>query len=312
MRLLFVLILSSIAIKAPAQFSAEEKILSTLTGELKGTLIIPSKLKKFSLMILQAGSGPTDRNGNNPLGVKANSYRLLAEALAKENIATLLIDKRGIAASGAAGKKEADLRFDDYITDLALWARLMKKDRRIKKTFIAGHSEGSLIAMAAVQQVKVSGYISIAGAGERIDKIIKWQLDKGAPAMAGPVDSMLAILREGKKLDSVPKNLLFILRPSVQPYMASWMKYDPCAEISKIRIPILILQGTTDLQVEVKEGQMLKSCNPAATLKIISGMNHILKESSADVKKNTATYSDPALPIMPALVTDIVKFIKYK
>ena len=312
MRLLFILIISSFCITATAQFSAEEKVLSTPTGELKGTLIVPSKSKKFSLMVLQAGSGPTDRNGNNPLGVKANSYRLLAEALAKENIGILLTDKRGIAASGAAGKKESELRFDDYITDLALWVRLMKKDRRIKKTFIAGHSEGSLIGMAAVQQEKVNGYISIAGAGERIDKIINRQLENQSPAMAGMVDSMLAVLRQGKQLDSVPKNLLFILRPSVQPYMASWMKYDPCAEISKIRIPVLILQGTTDLQVEMKEAQMLKACNPAATLKIISGMNHILKESSAEVKKNTATYSDPALPVVPALVAEIAKFIKQK
>ena len=312
MRLLFILIISSFCITATAQISAEEKVLSTATGELKGTLIVPSKSKKFSLMVFQAGSGPTDRNGNNPLGVKANSYRLLAEALAKEDIGTLLIDKRGIAASGAAGKKESELRFDDYITDLALWVRLMKKDRRIKKTFIAGHSEGSLIGMAAVQQEKVNGYISIAGAGERIDKIINRQLENQSPAMAGMVDSMLAVLRQGKQLDSVPKNLLFILRPSVQPYMASWMKYDPCAEISKIRIPVLILQGTTDLQVEMKEAQMLKSCNPAATLIIISGMNHILKESPAEVKKNTATYSDPALPVVPALVAEIAKFIKHK
>lgn len=312
MRLLFILIISSFCITATAQFSAEEKVLSTPTGELKGTLIVPSKSKKFSLMVLQAGSGPTDRNGNNPLGVKANSYRLLAEALAKEDIGILLIDKRGIAASGAAGKKESELRFDDYITDLALWVRLMKKDRRIKKTFIAGHSEGSLIGMAAVQQEKVNGYISIAGAGERIDKIINRQLENQSPAMAGMVDSMLAVLRQGKQLDSVPKNLLFILRPSVQPYMASWMKYDPCAEISKIRIPVLILQGTTDLQVEMKEAQMLKSCNPAATLIIISGMNHILKESPAEVKKNTATYSDPALPVVPALIAEIAKFIKHK
>ena len=292
-------------------FTAEEKTLSTPTGKLKGTLISP-RAKNFPVLVIQAGSGPTDRNGNNPMGLKANSYRLIAEELAKKNVGTLLIDKRGIAASASAINPETMLRFDDYINDLAEWIKFIKKDKRTTKVFIAGHSEGSLVGMGAAQKEKVNGYISLAGAGERIDKIFFWQLNKQSPGLAATADSMLARLRTGKKLDSVPPPLVSLLNPSMQAYMASWMKYEPCAEIKKLHIPIIIIQGTTDIQVQVKEARMLKSCNPAATLTIITGMNHILKPAPADVNKNVATYADGTLPLMPGLADVLTNFILKK
>jgi alpha-beta hydrolase superfamily lysophospholipase len=135
-------------------------------------------------VVIQAGSGPTNRYGNNPMGVKANSYKLIAESLAQRNIATLLMDKRGIAESAGAMKNEAALRFDDYADDLANWISFIKKDKRIKKVFIAGHSEGSLVGMLAAQKEKVNGYISIEGAGERIDRIIVWQYAQQHPKIA--------------------------------------------------------------------------------------------------------------------------------
>ena len=154
MRAAFISILLLSPFAAFAQHLTEEKILS-LSGDLKGTLVLPARGKKFDLLVIQAGSGPTDRNGNSILGIKANSYRLLANALAEKNIATLLTDKRGIAASSKAMKKEADLRFDDYADDLAAWIAYIKKDKRVKHVFIAGHSEGSLIGMLAAQKEKV-------------------------------------------------------------------------------------------------------------------------------------------------------------
>lgn len=293
-----------------AQVTDERLTLSTPSGDLKGTLVLPEQGKHFNLIILQPGSGPTDRNGNNPLGVKANSYRLLAEALAKNNIATLLMDKRGIAASALAAKSEAELRFDDYINDLVSWAELMKKDKRFKKITLAGHSEGSLVAMIAAQKINVDNYISISGIAQPIENIISWQISQQAPKLAPIVDSMFLRLKNGEKLDSVPPFLFSLLRPSVQPYMASWMKYNPCEEIKKLSIPVLILQGTTDIQVKPEEAEKLHQCNPKSTLKIITGMNHILKQAPEDRTKNMQTYSDEKLPIMPELVLDITEFMK--
>lgn len=298
------------ALNLPAQFTDEPITLHTKTGELKGTLLIPDAAKKFNVIILHPGSGPTDRNGNNPLGVKAKSYRLLAEALIKKKIAILLIDKRGVGASANAGKSEQEMLFDDYVNDLADWTELMKKDKRVKKTFLAGHSEGALVAMLAAQKIKVNGYISVSGIADPIDRVIIWQLKQQSPQTSLVADSMFTRLKEGKKLDSIPPALFMLLRPSIHPYMASWMKYNPCEEIKKLTLPVLILQGNTDIQVAEEEGRKLHVCNPKTSLVIINGMNHVLKEAPADRKKNMATYTDEKLPIKSELVDEMVKFVK--
>ena len=312
MRLLITILFIVLQFICEAQFIAEEKTFATPTGNLAGTLILPATGKIFKLVVIQAGSGPTDRNGNSGNALKANSYRLIAEALSKKNIATLLTDKRGVGKSMRAMKSEANLRFDDYADDLAGWIIFIKKDKRIGKIFIAGHSEGSLVGMISAQKEKVNGYISIAGAGESIDKIITWQYAQQLPKAAVVVDSLLSRMRNKQKIDTVPPYLFSILRPSVQPYILSWMLHDPCAEIKKLTVPILILQGTTDIQVEVKQAEMLNTCKPTATLKIVTGMNHILKEAPIDRTKNIATYSDGTLPIMPGLVDLIAEFVNKK
>lgn len=309
MRSIFTLLFSVLSIISSAQFKTEDKTYSTSSGDLAGTLLLPTSGKIFKLVVIQAGSGATDRNGNSGNALKANCYRLIAEELSKKNIATLLIDKRGIAKSATAMKSEATLRFDDYADDLAGWVSFMKKDKRIGKIFIAGHSEGSLVGMLAAQKEKVNGYISIAGAGESIDKIITWQYAQQIPQAAVVVDSLFTRMKNGQKLDVVPPYLLSIFRPSVQPYILSWMLHDPCVEIKKLTTPILILQGTTDIQVEVKEAKMLKACKPTAKLEIITGMNHILKEAPQDRTKNMATYTNETLPLMPGLVELIAAFV---
>jgi len=311
MRLLIILLLSGFHFSAGAQSLSEEKTLTTSTGELKGTLILPTRAKKnLTLIVIQAGSGPTNRYGNNPGGVKANSYKLIAESLAQRDIATLLIDKRGIAESAAAMKSEAALRFDDYANDLAEWIIFIKKDKRIKKVFIAGHSEGSLVGMLAAQKEKVAGYISLEGAGERIDKIITWQYAQQLPKAAPVVDSLFNRLANDQKLDTIPPYLISIFRPSVQPYMVSWIKHDPCTEINKLKIPILIIQGSTDLQTVTEQGEALKKCAPNATYLLIPGMNHVLKDADIDRTKNFATYANPDLPLSAGLVDAIANFVK--
>jgi uncharacterized protein len=312
MRYLYSLLFISVYCSATAQFVAEEKVLETTTGNLKGTLMLPIKGKKFKLVVIQAGSGGTDRNGNGGAALKANSYRLLGEALAQKKIATLLMDKRGVAGSIASLKKETDLRFDDYATDLSNWIKLIKTDKRIYKIFIVGHSEGSLVGMIAAQKEKVDGYISLAGAGESIDKILLWQIAQQSKEASLVVDSLFSRMRTNQKIDSVPPYLMSFFRPSVQPYIASWIKYNPCEEIKKLSIPVLILQGNTDIQVQVKEAEILQACKPTAFYKILDGMNHILKKAPIDRTKNIATYTEAALPLMPGLVDELVNFINLK
>jgi uncharacterized protein len=292
-----------------SQFIEEEKTLTTATGELKGTMLLPQKGKKYSIVLIQAGSGPTDRNGNIGNALKANTYRLIAEALAKKNIATLLMDKRGIAKSMKAMKAESELRFEDYSNDLFGWIKLAKQDTRIGKIFIAGHSEGSLVGMLAAQKEKVDGYISIAGAGEPIDKIIVWQVAQQSKEGSLLVDSLFTRMKNDQKIDTVPPFLMSIFRPSVQPYISSWIKYNPCTEITKLTIPVLIIQGSNDIQVTISQAENLRKCLPKAQFKIIDGMSHILKQAPLDRAKNAATYTDTNLPLMPGLVDILENFI---
>ena len=65
----------------------------TINAFIDGTLLIPTDIEKPNLAIIVAGSGPTDRNGNQNL-LKNNSLKKLAEGLSKEGIATFRYDKR--------------------------------------------------------------------------------------------------------------------------------------------------------------------------------------------------------------------------
>jgi len=311
MKYFFLLIIYlSVSFFAAAQFKEEAIALKTDHDSLRGEWIVPDGVSSFPLVIIVAGSGPTDRNGNSPLGVSANSYKLLAIELAKQKIGSLLFDKRGIAASKQAMVSEDVLRFDTYVQDLIVWIQFAAKDKRVKKIIIAGHSEGSLIGMLATQRTKIAGYISIAGPARSIDKIIETQVAAQPAIIRTQVDSFFTMLRENKKIDSVPPYLMSLFRPGIQPYIQSWMKYNPCEEIKKLTVPVLIVQGAADLQVSPEEGQQLSACLPGAAFEPIPGMNHVLKNSGTNRAENLATYSNAALPLNEELTSAIIVFVK--
>jgi uncharacterized protein len=279
--------------------------LHTATGDIAGTLMLPTE-GKMPVALLIAGSGPTDRNGNNSY-MKNESLKMLAQALAKKGIASLRYDKRGIAESQAAGKSEATLRFDDYVSDAKEWISLLKKDNRFSSVTVIGHSEGSLIGMIAA--TAADKYVSIAGAGESADKILRRQLSEQPQQIKDMVYAMLDTLKKGDTLKDVSPMLYSLFRPSVQPYMISWMKYNPEAEIKKLKLPILILQGDNDLQVTTDDAKHLAQAAPKAQLVVIKNMNHILKTITGDKQENIKSYNDPALPISSELTNAITNFI---
>lgn len=261
---------------------------------------------KIPVALIIAGSGPTDRDGNNPM-MKNNSLKILASELSKNGIATLRYDKRGIAESKAAGKSESDLRFDDYVNDAKGWIQLLKQDKRFSKVIVIGHSEGSLIGMLA--GTTANKFISIAGAGQSADKILKEQLSSQPKEVQDLSFPMIDSLQNGKTIDNVPPILNSLFRPTVQPYMISWFKYDPQNEIKKLSIPTLILQGTNDIQVSVEDAKRLSNANPKAELVLIYNMNHIFRIIDGDRQINLATYSKGNLPIANELVKSITDFI---
>ncbi len=292
-------------------FTETEFILKTQTGDLSGTLCIPDKIKKSPIVLIIAGSGPTDRDGNSPLGVKAGTYKLLAESLARNGISSCRFDKRGIARSQSAAKSESELRFETYINDVVDFISFLRKDKRFSSIIIGGHSEGSLIGIAAANLTNVSKVISVAGAGRPIYTVLREQLQSQVPEqLLQESDRITDSLRAGKMVKQFNPLLLSLYRPSVQPYMISWFKYDPAAEIKKLKIPVLIIQGATDLQTTVDDAKLLSAAKPDARLLIIDKMNHILKEADSERQKNLATYTDPNLPLKEGLTEKIVEFIK--
>lgn len=276
--------------------------------QLYGTLTVPDDVKKCPVALIIAGSGPTDRNGNNPM-MKNNSLKMLAEALAKNGIASLRFDKRGIGESKASAVTESSLVFENYTEDAKSWINFLKQDKRFTQLTVIGHSEGSLIGMIA--GAKANKFISIAGAGESADKLLKSQIssksNKQVEDMTFPI---IDSLKTGNKVNKVDPLLNSLFRASIQPYLISWFKYDPQIEIKKLTVPVLIIQGNNDLQVSVKDAENLSQANKNAELVIIDKMNHVLKIIDGDKQANIASYNNENLPVSETMINKIVSFIK--
>lgn len=293
-------------------FAQEQNItLHTRTGDIQGTTLIPESVGAIPVVILISGSGPTDRDGNNPQ-MKNNSLKMIAESLGTAGIASLRFDKRGIAASATAGGSESDIRFEHYINDVNDWVELLSKDKRFSDIIIAGHSEGAQIGMeVAAKNSKVKKYIALAGAGEPAQQIIKRQLASQPKQVMDIVNPILDQLEKGDTVANVSPLLYSLFRTSVQPYMISWFKYNPAKTIATLKIPVLILQGDTDLQCLVSDANALKAACPRAKEVIISGMNHVLKACSGKtIVEQMQFYTSPDFPLHPELMGHITAFIK--
>jgi pimeloyl-ACP methyl ester carboxylesterase len=286
--------------------------LETPTGPIHGTLLVPAGRGPHPVALLVAGSGPTDRNGNSAVLTGANnSLKFLAEALAERGIASLRYDKRGVGESRSTVPKEADLAFDAYIDDAAAWVQQLRKEPRFSTITIIGHSEGSLIGMIAAQRSRADAFVSVAGIARPAGQVIRDQLrPQLPPELWEQSERILASLEAGRTADSVPQPLYALYRPSVQPYMISWLRYTPTEEIARLSIPVLILQGTTDIQVSIAEAGALKQAAPAAQSFIIEGMNHVLKSVPSDLAQQHASYVDSALPVVAELIEHISTFVR--
>ena len=286
--------------------------LETGSGVLHGSLMLPDGAAPMPVVLLIAGSGPTDRNGNTSGMSGANdSLKLLAEALAASGIASVRYDKRGIAESQPAGPRESDLRFETYVTDAAAWVRQLRNDRRFSTVTVVGHSEGSLIGMLAVERSGADAFVSIAGMARRASDVLRDQLRPHLDSeLAKRNEQILVSLEQGQSIDSVPPTLLALYRPSVQPYLISWFRYTPEIEIRKLSVPVLIVQGTTDIQVSPAEARALKKSKPGAELLLVEGMNHVLKKVQDEPAAQQASYIDPTLPVVPELIDSIRAFVR--
>ena len=300
------ILLFFISLEAFSQEKNYDSLQVSIDPEVQGTLLSPKGSAQPPLAILIAGSGPTDRDGNQAQ-FKNNSLKYLAEGLAQKGIATFRYDKRVIAQINKATVQEEKMTFEDEVNDALLVVNHFKD--KYKKIILIGHSEGALVGLLVAQKVVVSKFVSISGAGNSSATLIEEQIGKNAPQLKEESQKIISQLRKGELVDNISPYLAPVFRKSVQPYLISWFKYEPAKEIAKLQIPILIVQGTNDLQVEDKEAQLLKEAQPKAQLLLIEGMNHVLKKVKT-LEENQLSYLNPDLPISGELVEGIASFIK--
>ncbi|NMY37018.1 MULTISPECIES: alpha/beta fold hydrolase [unclassified Pseudomonas] len=285
--------------------------LNTPTGTLYGSLVLPKSDKPVPVVLIIAGSGPTDRNGNNTQGGRNDSLKKLAWHLAQNNIASVRFDKRGIAESRPAAPDERTLNLDQYVTDAVAWGNKLKADPRFADVFILGHSEGALIASLAAPGMDAAGVISIAGTARPVGQVLREQLQRNnmPPALLQRSFELIHALESGRTDDNVPEALHVIFRPSVQPYLISLLRYDPAKAFAALKMPALIIQGTHDIQVDVNDARLLKVAKPDADLALIDGMNHVMRIVPMDIKRQVQSYNDPNQRLSSELGDKIVRFV---
>jgi uncharacterized protein len=278
----------------------------TINSFIDGTLLIPTDIEKPNLAIIIAGSGPTDRNGNQNL-LKNNSLKKLAEELSKEGISTFRYDKR-IVKQIRRNNVDMNIKFDDFIIDAISILKHFKNSDAFNKVYIVGHSQGSLVGVVAAKQ-GADGFISLAGAGKPIDDVIIDQVTNTAPMFTDETKRVFSIMKDGKTTTDYPRALESIFNLETQPFMMSWMSYNPQEEIRDLEIPVLIINGTKDLQVSEEEANLLHSANSNSTLKIIEKMNHILVPIEGDTLENSKSYNETQRTVSEELIKTIVSFI---
>lgn len=281
-------------------------------GALHGTMV--NARNSDPIVLIVPGSGPTDRDGNNPMGMKTDAYKLLAEGLIEERIATVRIDKRGMFGSAGAGDPNITSP-QAYVDDIHAWIDAIKTERQSDEcVFLLGHSEGALmVSLAAAGRKDVCGLILVAGMGRKMGDVIREQLTSN-PANAPVLDQALAAITEleaGRHVDvtSMHPALLPLFQPKVQDYLIAMFAIDPVEAVARSGKKTLILQGDRDLQVTLADAHLLDAA-PKTRLDVIAGMNHVLKEAPEDRAGNLATYADPSRPLAPKLIRRIRKFVK--
>lgn len=271
----------------------------------EGTLLSPIEKEETPLVIFIAGSGPTDRDGNQSF-MKNDMLKKMATFLSNNGIATFRYDKR-IVKQIRTKTIDKNISFDDFVTDAKSVINFFKS--KYKTIIVAGHSQGSLVGLLALNQ-SIDAFVSLAGAGKPIDQILEEQISKSAPMFLEDSKRVLATLKAGETTKDFPLPLASIFNLETQPFMANWMQYNPVEVIKKQEIPILIINGDKDLQVGIEEAKLLHEAAQNGQLLIVENMNHVLVNIEGDDLDNMKSYNTTALEIAQEVNNKMLNFVK--
>jgi len=276
----------------------------SISENINGTIVKPANESKSNLIILIGGSGPTDRNGNQSFA-RCDVLKKLAHYFSDYGISSFRYDKR-IVTQIRNGNIDKNIMFDDFVNDAKSVINFFKK--KYKNIVLVGHSQGSLVGLLSINS-DVSGFISLAGVGQPIDKVLEYQISKSAPSLLKETKETLKIMKNGNTTENYPISLSSIFNIDIQPFMINWMKYNPSDIISKISIPSLIINGDKDLQVNIEEAELLYRSAKNSELLIVKNMNHVLVEIEGDDLDNAKSYNNPKLGLSKIALNKIIDFI---
>lgn len=281
------------------------------TGPLAGTYLAPAA--GGPVLVIIPGSGPTDRNGNSPLGVAGGAYQRLAEALATGGVGSIRIDKRGMFGSAAAAADPNAVRLTDYAEDVRAWAAEARGRAGAPCAWLLGHSEGGLVAILAAQDSPdVCGLVLLAAPGRPLQQVLREQLaaNPANAAILPQVDRIIASLEAGEAPDltGVHPGVAMLFNPALNTFFVSLFSHDPAVELARYPGPVLVVQGETDIQVTVADAERLAGARGLEPV-IIPGMNHVLRDAPADRAANAATYGLTDAPLSAGLADAIAGFV---
>jgi uncharacterized protein len=262
-----------------APYVSEDVVIPTPRGyTLAGTLTRPRGARgPVPVVVTISGSGPQERD-SRIASVRGNApFRDFADTLGRRGIAVLRYDDRGVGASGGKGALRDTATSADFADDVLSVLAYLRTRAEVDSTrlVLMGHSEGGLIApIAAVADARVRALVLLAGPAYNGRRILEYQNGLGIAAAPGLSDSQRDSLRA-----TVPALLDSLGRSNR--WMGYFMATDPLATARRLRQPVLIVQGNTDMQVTPEQADTLASVMRAAgnrqvTLRRFPNTNHLL------------------------------------
>jgi uncharacterized protein len=275
-------------------------------GAIDAILTTPPNVERPPVVLLIAGSGSTDHDGNGPQ-VKPATLKKLSEQLVARKIATLRYDKRGAGGWKPEYGRPEDFRFKDFVEDSVALVNYLRSSGKFSQVILAGHSEGGLVAILTARRVPIDRLVLLATAARRQGDLVKAQLEKKlAPDKLQPIVKAIDAMMAGQIVDPPPQGLA--IAPSMQPGIASAFIEDPIDPLKQIDRPTLIVGGGRDLQVARLDFIALSAASPLAKTAWLPDMNHVLVDVT-DEEDNMAAYNQPERPLDTGLVDSVVNFV---
>jgi pimeloyl-ACP methyl ester carboxylesterase len=274
------------------------------------TLSWPDGVPAAPVVLFIAGSGPTDRNGNSLVGVRAGYLARLARSLSDRGVASLRFDKRGLPGSLPVAREE-DVTLDTFVDDAGAVFDWLSAQPAVEAVFLLGHSEGGLIALdLATRRPGLAGLVLVATPGLPPAETLRAQMQALPEPARSRALEILAEIEAGKAVEDVPQDLAGLFRPSVQPFLGSLLSRRPAQAFAGLRQPALLIGGGTDLQVGRADFDALRAARADAETLWLGRMNHVLTDAPPDRAGNLATYSDPGAMLSDGLATAVAGFVE--